>query len=537
LDTDERCDVLVIGGGIAGCGVFRDLSTRGLKAVLVEQTDFGSGTTSRSTRIIHGGVRYLENLEFGLVREGLKERSTLLRTAPHLVKPLRFLIPFYKGVSPGRFRVKLGMVAYDLLSSGKTLPSHRFLTKEELKRLIPSISTDGLIGAYTYYDAQVPSVERLCLENILAGERNGGIAHNYCEAVGLIREGGTVRGARVRDPEGGSKRDIRSRFVVNCTGPWVDLFLGASLTRKPLVTMTKGIHLFCPRFCEEAIVFYSSDGRLLFAIPWQGYSLVGTTDTPYTGSVDQVRSEREDVKYLLEALARRFPGVDPHPFSTIAGLRPLSFADSENPSKISRKYSVVDHSKDGAAGLFSLVGVKVTEYRSAAENIGDIISDRSGSRVASRTGSTPLTEPAGDRKAAGPLPDSVERQLLDVYGPRAGLGFEEIAADPRLVSRLCSHNPDIAVQVVVAVKYEHARNVEDFLLRRSSIGYTPCRGLDAVDSVAELMATRLGWSAEKVLLERSDYVRLIDERDESLSPPHVDPPEGWTQLAPSHGHE
>ena len=280
MEASERCDVLVIGGGIAGCGVFRDLSMRGVKTVLVEKGDFASGTTSRSTRIVHGGIRYLENYEFGLVREGLKERSILLRIAPHLVKPLRFVIPVYRGTSPGRLKIKIGMMLYDLLSSGKALPSHRFVSREEAVRMVPAISTEGLVGAYVYYDAQVPLVERLCLENILSGGRNGGRAYNYCEAVRLIRDGGAVRGAVVRDGVDGKEREVRSKYVVNCTGPWVDGFLGMSLGRtNPLLTVTKGIHLFCPRFCEEAVVFYSSDGRLLFAIPWEGRSLVGTTDT------------------------------------------------------------------------------------------------------------------------------------------------------------------------------------------------------------------------------------------------------------------
>jgi glycerol-3-phosphate dehydrogenase len=165
-----------------------------------------------------------------------------------------------------------------------------------------------------------------------------------------------VQGAAVRDADDGKEREMRSKYVVNCTGPWVDGFLGISLGRKnPLLIVTKGIHLFCARFCEEAVVFYSSDGRLLFAIPWQGYSLIGTTDTIYSGSVEGVRSERDDVEYLLTALDRRFPGVDPRPFSTVAGLRPLAFADSEHPSKISRGYSVVDHRPDGADGLVSVV--------------------------------------------------------------------------------------------------------------------------------------------------------------------------------------
>jgi glycerol-3-phosphate dehydrogenase len=526
LQPSEHSDVLVIGGGIAGCGVFRDLSMRGVKTVLVEKGDFGSGTTSRSTRIVHGGIRYLENYEFGLVREGLKERSVLLRTAPHLVKPLRFVIPVYRGSSPGRLKIKLGMFLYDLLSSGKALPSHRFVSKEEVKEMVPSISTEGLVGGYLYYDAQVPLVERLCLENVLSGERNGGRAYNYCQAVGLLRDDGVVRGALVRDADGGEEREVRSRFVVNCTGPWVDGFLGPLLGRKePLLTVTKGAHLFCARFCDEAVVFYSGDGRLLFAIPWQGYSLVGTTDTVYAGSAEGVRSERGDVEYLLAALDRRFPGVDPRPFSTVSGLRPLAFADSAHPSKISRGYSVVDHGPDGADGLVSVVGVKITEYRAAAEKVGALISARLGVNAPSRTASIPLSEAEGGAVAPGTLPRSVEEHLVDVYGQRAGLAVREIIADESLADALCPHNPDIAAQVVVAVKFERARHVGDFLLRRSCIGYTPCRGLDAVGAVAELMGARLRWSSELITLEQSSYVEYVDRRDEALAGGKAGPPE------------
>jgi glycerol-3-phosphate dehydrogenase len=527
-----------VGGGIAGCGLFRDLSLRGVSTVLVEKGDFASGTTSRSTRIVHGGIRYLENYEFGLVREGLRERSILLKTVPHLVKPLRFVLPVYRGMSPGRIKVKAGMVLYDLLSSGKSLPSHRFVSKEEAKRIIPSLSTEGLVGAYLYYDAHVPFVERLCLENILSGEAEGGRAHNYCEVVALLREDARVSGAVVRSTETADERKVWSKCVVNCTGPWADSFLGTSLPRhSALLSTTKGIHLFCPSLSGEAVVFYSSDGRLLFAIPWEGYSLVGTTDTAYDGDPDAVHTETEDVKYVLEAIAGRFPSTHPQPFSTVAGLRPLVFSDSKHPSKIPRGYAIFDHSRDkheALEGLVSVLGVKITEYRAAAAKTGNLICRKLGVRGKSTTRFVPLTKPEG---VASPvtLPAALLEHLTSLYGPRVGLTMGEVAADGALLSPLCPHNPDVAVQVVVAVKFERARRLADFMLRRSLIGYTPCKGLDAVDRVAELMGRGLGWSPEKVVLERSQYTNFILRRDEAISGISPEDPGGRAPPPPTQG--
>ena len=223
------------------------------------------------------------------------------------------------------------------------------------------------------------------------------------------------------------------------------------------------------------------------------------------------------MEYLLAALARRFPGVDPRPFSTVAGLRPLALAGPKHPSKISRGYSIVDHRDDGTDGLISVVGVKITEYRAAVEKVGTLASLRLGVRTPSKTASVPLSEAPGERGAVGPLPKPLEEHLLALYGPRAGLASEEIATDGGLLSPLCPHNPDIEAQVVVAVKFELARSVADFLLRRSCIGYTPCRGLDAVERVAQLMGARLRWSDERILLERSGYAEFVDWRDGALT--------------------
>jgi len=237
--------------------------------------------------------------------------------------------------------------------------------------------------------------------------------------------------------------------------------------------VTKGIHLFCPRFCEEAVVFCSSDRRLLFAIPWKGRSLVGTTDTVYCGPVEDVRSEREDVEYLLAALDGRFPGVDPRPLLHRRRAQAAGVGGFETPLEDIPGYSVVDHGEDGADGLLSVEGVKITEYRAAAEKVGALVSLRLGVRIASKTATVPVSEDPSDSGAAGPLPKPVEEHLLDLYGPRAGLAAQEIATDGSLLSALCPHNPDIEAQVVVAVKFERARNVADFLLRRSCIGYAP----------------------------------------------------------------
>src|SRR5713101_467150 len=304
-------DVLIVGGGIVGTGIARDLALRGLNVGLVEQHDLASGTSSRPTRLIHGGLRYLEMFDFALVRTDMREREVLLRKAPHLVQPLRFLMPMYgKGVLY-RAKLQAGMQLYDVLSFDKSLPTRQWLTRPEALSAEPGLNPTDLQGAWQFYDGQVSLVERLVIENALDAASEGGVILTYARAERFIRDvTGAVVGAVVRDTLSGREIEARARLTVNASGPWLDLTTaGIRPGRRPLLRLTKGVHLVTPAATQHAhVLFAQRDGRLFFVIPWLGYSLVGTTDTDYQGDPSDVAATAEDVEYLVEEAQRAFPG-------------------------------------------------------------------------------------------------------------------------------------------------------------------------------------------------------------------------------------
>ena len=288
----SQFDLLVIGGGSNGTAIARDAAMRGLKVALLEKEDFGYGTVSRSTRLIHGGLRYLELFDFGLVREGLREREILLRTAPHLVRPLAFFTPVYEHSRVGLAKLRVGMWLYDLLSWDKSLPRHRFLSAPDAKAAEPLLNGDGLKGAFIYYDGHVPMPERLCLEAVLQAAEHGAVIANHARAVGLAHNGGIFT-VTAKDELTGRTYKVRTRTVINASGPWADE-VNAKLIgpTKPGLRRTKGIHLLIPKLSEHAIVMLAeSDGRLFFAVPWREFTYIGTTDTDFDGDLDRMREK------------------------------------------------------------------------------------------------------------------------------------------------------------------------------------------------------------------------------------------------------
>src|SRR5579864_4304716 len=315
LDALRRgpLDVLIVGGGIVGTGIARDLALRGLKVALVEQRDFASGTSARPTRLIHGGLRYLEMFDFGLVRTDMREREVLLRLAPHLVQPLRFLMPMYRRSVLYRAKVQAGMQLYDALSFDKSLPTRQWLNRRQLLRVEPGINPVGLQGAWQFYDGQVSFVERLVVENALDAAQHGATVLTYAPAVEFLRdEAGGVTGARVRDRLGDQTVDVHARLTVNATGPWLDITTaGLRPGRRSLLRLTKGVHIVTPSATRKAhVLFAQRDGRLFFVIPWMNYSLVGTTDTDYLGDPAEAAATQEDVEYLVDEARRVFPEGD-----------------------------------------------------------------------------------------------------------------------------------------------------------------------------------------------------------------------------------
>ena len=500
-------DVAIVGGGIIGCGIARDAALRGLDVALFERRDFGSGTTSASTRIVHGGLRYLEMLDFRLVRLDLRERETLLRIAPHLVRPLEFLIPFFEGDRASPLKLRAGLALYDALSFDKSLPSRRWLTRPDAQALDPALSRPDVRGAAAYYDARVDSPERLTLENALDAEERGARLFNYCEVMTTV---GDARTLRVRDVLDGGDADVSARVVVNATGAWFERASAALTGRSPgRIRTTKGIHIVVPPAVHHAMVLYSRvDGRLLFAIPRAGLTWIGTTDTDYEGDPADARATREDVEYLIASVKTAFPllRMDDILYTT-AGVRAL-VRQPGTESSVSRMHKVVDGEPVGPPGVISVLGGKITGYRAIAEEVTTAVCRRLGAADRrSVTAENPLPGARTPAVSQGHL--SAPPHLYDLYGTRAS-GVISLAQSAAGLERALSPNyPDIAAQVVFSARFEHARRLSDFLRRRSLLGASQDQGLDAAGPAAELMAAELNWSPARIAEEVDSYRRDV----------------------------
>jgi glycerol-3-phosphate dehydrogenase len=531
FETLERSalDVLIIGGGIVGTGIARDLALRGLQVGLVEQHDLASGTSSRPTRLIHGGLRYLEMFDFGLVRTDMREREVLLRKAPHLVQPLRFLMPMYGRGVLYRAKLQAGMQLYDVLSFDKSLPTRQWLNRRQVLRAEPSLNPTDLQGAWQFYDGQVSLVERLVIENALDAANAGGVIMTYARAERFIRDAsGAVIGAVVRDAFSGREIEARARLTVNASGPWLDLTTaGLRPGRRPLLRLTKGVHLVTPPATRHAhVLFTQRDGRLFFVIPWLGYSLVGTTDTDYRGDPAEVAATEDDVSYLVEEARRAFPGgrFDQVHY-TWAGVRALVRVESVTEGKVSRKHALHDHARrDGVPGIVSVVGGKITGYRAIAEEVGDLVARRLGhlDRGDSATQLRPL--PGGHlvnlqtyvkdelwpRARALGLDRQQADHLGSIYGSLAPTVLDRAERHPALVRRVCPHQPTILAQLDRAVLDEWALSLGDVLLRRTPLGLEACQALDCLDDAADHLARLLGWDAAQRARQIVAYQREIE---------------------------
>jgi glycerol-3-phosphate dehydrogenase len=500
---------------MAGAGAARDLAMRGVSVALLDKGDFASATTSVSSKLIHGGLRYLELFDFGLVRESLAERQRLQRLAPHLVKPLPFLVPIYRDSSRGLVKVRIGLRLYDWLTPGRDREHYRVLPAVDALSLEPAIRPDDLRGAGYYFDDLLLFPERLCLENILSAVRHGARAFNYCEALEIVRSPrGAVAGLRARDLVTGAEATLGARIIVNAAGPWVDEIRAlARVTEKGrhVVRRTKGIHCLLPRMTERAIYHSTSDDRMIFVIPWRDFSLVGTTDTDFAGDLDRLWATREEVEYLLGEVRRALP--DPRVRAdevayTYAGVRPLSFEEGKRASDVSRAHRIV--AEEGGHFL-SITGTKLTCFRSLAEQLGDVVTRLLGRAAPGRTASRMLdgTDEERERVEA--------RAWLDVSGEMAASGLSRETLEtlvtsygrayPRVVElagkvpgggeRLCPSSPDIVAELHHAVSEELVVSLQDFLLRRTGIGTGRCQGEDCAEPIARRMAVLLGWSARR----------------------------------------
>ena len=521
--ADGDYDVVVLGGGMAGAGAARDLALRGLSVALVDKGDFASATTARSSKLIHGGLRYLELFDFGLVRESLAERERLGRLAPHLVRPLPFLVPIYRDSSRGLIKVRLGLRLYDWLTPGRTRERYRVLPAVDALSLEPGIRSEDLRGAGYYFDDLLLYPERLCLENVLSACRHGARAFNYTQVEEIRRDaGGAPNGVRVRDLLSGAVATLGARVIVNATGPWVDELrarAGVGDRGGRILRRTKGIHCLLPRLTERAIYQSTRDDRMIFVIPWRDFSLVGTTDTDFDGDLDRVHATRDEVDYLLGEVRHAVPDprvVPDEVIYTYAGVRPLSFEEGRRASDVSRAHKVVEE----AGGRFlSITGTKLTCFRSLAEELGDRVTRLLGRPAPARTGSLTLDgvdEEAGRVEAhawldvsadvaASGLPRETLETLVTLYGRNYRRVMELAGKVPGGAEPLCPSNPDVVAQLHHAVHEELTVSLQDFLLRRTGIGTSRCQGHDCAEAIAHRLAPLLGWSPRRIDAEVEAY--------------------------------
>lgn len=524
-------DLLIIGGGITGAGTARDAALRGLKVALVEADDWASGTSSRSSRLVHGGVRYLEHGHLHLVFEASRERRTLLRIAPHLVRPLRFTWPVYRGARIPRWKLRAGLLAYDALSLFRNVGTHRGASARAILARERGLRADGLVGGAQYWDASTDDV-RLTIANVVSAAEAGAVTLNHAPVVALLHDStGAIRGARVRDADSGAEVEIDAQVVVNATGPWSDI------TRRlddgvehAAVLGSKGVHIAVPRgrvpVVDALTLLHPGDGRVFFILPSPVHTIIGTTETPADARPDAVRANRHDVQYLLEAANHFFPTaslVASDVISAWAGIRPLVSHGNTSANDASREH----HIARAASGLVSVTGGKLTTYRAMAGEITDTVERALGRTKSthSMTGDAPLpgagsNAPAAEARAARtaiPSPETAE-QLVRAYGDRWRMVWGLVEREQTLGERLDPALPYIAAEVLWAAVAEGAWTVADVLVRRMPIAYERAdAGRALAPRVARLLGRVHGWDDGTVTAAAAafdaDASRLFDISD------------------------
>jgi glycerol-3-phosphate dehydrogenase len=526
--AETEHQVLVVGGGVVGAGVALDAATRGLSVGLVEARDFGSGTSSRSSKLIHGGLRYLEQLNIGLVREALAERSLLLqRIAPHLVHPVSFLFPFTHHAWE-RVYVGAGVTAYDVLgvTLGQTrgMPRHRQLTRGGALKIAPALKRSALTGALIYWDAQVDDA-RYVMTLVRTATAYGAHAASRTQVTGFLREGERVTGVRAIDLESGTELEIRAQQVVNATGVWTDetqAMVGGRGTIN--VRASKGVHLVVPRdrIHSSSGIILRTPFSVLFVIPWGRHWIIGTTDTDWSLDKAHPAASRADIDYVLGQVNRvlAVPLTRDDVEGVYAGLRPLLAGESESTSKLSREHTVAHP----VPGLVMIAGGKYTTYRVMARDAVDAVAHGLNGRVApSCTDVVPLLGADGYvalwnaryslARSSGLHVARIEH-LLHRYGALTGEVLDLIASDPGLAKPLAGADDYLRAEVVYAASHEGARHLDDVLARRTHVSIeTWDRGLSVAEEAAGLMAGPMRWRSRQVAREVENYqARITAER-------------------------
>lgn len=528
----KEFDLVIIGGGINGVGVARDAALRGMKVALIESDDFASGTSSRSSKLIHGGIRYLENLEFGLVFEALSERRKLFAMAPHLVHPLRFVIPLYEGGRVGMLKMGLGMFLYDALALFETPEPHERLSKKELAQQIPALNGSHVLGGYAYSDAYMDD-DRLVLETLRSAVSAGTTAVSYVEAVGAVMTGGKLSAVNVQDRLSGQSFSIKGRHFISTVGPWVDEVAPRLVGQwQKQLRPSKGVHLTFARekFPLPSAVVMAAEARIVFAIPRHEMVIVGTTDTDFSGSPREVCTERRDVDYILRVMAQYFPGANVSEADILAsysGVRPLVDDQSATESKTSREHLILEDERN----ITFVMGGKYTTYRLIAEQTVLAALKQFSTEEQVKFGKSETTAPlnplitsssyadmplvADELRRSFGLSKSIARLLAERHGAEAIKLCQRTARD---FLRGNGMEPWAKLEALHAIDQTMCGSLRDFYLRRTPLFLSQAdHGFSLLDPILQMFAGKLNWDKAKVESQKQE---LIDHMRQEM---------GWRQ--------
>ena len=518
-DSNRTFDLIVIGAGINGVGIARDAAARGLRVVVIEQDDICSGVSAWSGRLAHGGLRYLEHLDFALVRESLRERELMILLAPHLVKPLRLIMPLYAHNKRPAWLIRIGMVIYDLLSFDKKTGGHEVLNKAATQKRFAGIATDGLNGATVFTEGQVEYAERLCVELAVAAAADGAVIRTKAQVEEPLIEAGHVVGVKYRDLVTDTLHDVQAPVVLNVAGPWIDrIFKRGAPPQRRLNGGTKGSHLVVDPFpgAPKDVVYYESktDGRLVLVIPWMGRYMIGTTDIRFDDDPSDARCSAAELNYLLGEVNQLIPQAkltSQNVLFTFSGIRPLPYAPGVVEGKVPRSHVLHDHAPD-MPGLVTVVGGKLTTFRQLSEDAVDDVFRRLGRKsppCTTKQRPTPgavfdANELRGSLIQHGLSQHSADR-LIGLYGSRAREVILETADDKSLLKVVHEPSGAIGAELIFAMKHEFARSLTDVLARRLLLAFQPSHALESVDAIAQLVGDRMGWTAKQCAAEIAEY--------------------------------
>lgn len=526
----QHFDVLVIGGGIVGAAIVRDAAMRGLRVALIDKGDFAGGTSSKTSKLIHGGLRYLEQGRVRLVRESLHERAILHTLAPALVWPLPLLLPVYHAGPRPSWQIALGLTLYDALAGANALQHHRLLSIPQAIRTEPRLNPVGLRAAALYTDCQMDDA-RLCVAHILQAVGFGAVCCNYVKLLAFEKARHQICGARVEDMLTGEQFDVRAHVVINAGGPWSDAIRRLSAAHPGVrLAPTKGIHLVVPRLSDHGLAVQSPhDRRLMFVLPWKTFSLIGTTESSDFGSLETLSATHHEVAYLLDSVNRIFPDASLRAtdvITTFAGARPLlAFAGSSH--RASREHRLeVDR-----FGLISIMGGKYTTARLMAKQTVDLAVARLGARAERcLTDQIALLESVDDavlsrwQEVMRGLEPALVARLLATYGAGSLRIFRLLEFEPQLSQPLCPHHDTIGAEFVYGLQDELACTVSDLLMRRTAMAYSPCHGLDALETIVDLCRRYGGLSHAQLEEHATHYRATVAHNAAFREPPSITPP-------------